>query len=63
MAISYSCDRCGYKTTEPGRVMRYLVQVTAEQPVQSCEVDLCDKCIETAWKVINDQLFRADKQG
>ena len=61
MGISYSCDRCGFKTTEAGPVVRYLLEITADQPVQSCEVDLCDKCIETAWKVINDQLFRSDK--
>lgn len=62
MAITYSCDRCGFKTTESGVVTRYAIEIKSDQPVQSCAVDLCDKCLETAWKGIRDQLFRVEKQ-
>ncbi len=62
MAINFCCDRCGFKTTEPGTVNRYTVEINGESPVESCTVDLCDKCIETAWKRINELLFRSEKQ-
>ena len=60
MAITHSCDRCGCKTVDSGAVKRYSVEISAEQPVHTCTVDLCDQCLETAWKTIRDQLFRAD---
>lgn len=63
MGITYSCDRCGFKTVQSGEVARYTVQISNDQPVQSCTVDLCDKCIETAWMNIREQLFRAQKQS
>jgi len=62
MAITYSCDRCGFKTQKTDDVKRYTVEIQSDGPVQSCTVDLCDKCIETAWKGIRDQLFRTEKQ-
>ncbi len=63
MAVTFSCDRCGFKTVEAGKVVRYVLEISADQPIQSCEVDLCDKCLETAWNVIRDQLFRSDRQS
>ena len=63
MGITYSCDRCGFKTVQSGEVTRYTVQISTEKPVHSCTVDLCDKCIETAWMNIREQLFRAQKQS
>lgn len=62
MAINYSCDRCGFKTVKSGEVTRYTVEISTNRPIQTCTVDLCDKCLETAWKSIHDQLFRMDKQ-
>lgn len=62
MAITYSCDRCGFKSVKTDAVKRYTVEIKAEKPVQTCTVDLCDKCLETAWNGINEQLFRRDKQ-
>ena len=63
MAITHSCDRCGFKTIRTDDVKRYTLQISQDDPVQSCTVDLCDKCLETAWKRICDQLFRTDKQA
>ena len=66
MAITYSCDRCGFKSVKTDAVKRYTVEIKAkikaEKPAQTCIVDLCDKCLETAWNGINEQLFRRDKQ-
>jgi len=63
MAVTYSCDRCGFKTTNDGEVLRCTVEITSTEPVKSCTVDLCEKCIETAWKNIREQIFRADRQS
>lgn len=63
MAITYSCDRCGFKTVQSGEVTRFTVEIKSDRPVQACTVDLCDKCLETAWKGIREQLFRVDKQN
>ena len=63
MAIMYSCDRCGYKTVDSVPVKRYQVRIGDEATEHECTVDLCDQCLETAWKTIRDQLFRGEKQG
>jgi hypothetical protein len=63
MAIIYACDRCGQKTTKAGEVKRYVITVAHEAPVYECTTDLCDKCIETAWRAIQDQCFRTDRHS
>jgi len=62
MAVTYSCDRCGFKTTREGEVLHYTVEIASGEPIKSCEVDLCEKCIDTVWKNIREQMFRADRQ-
>lgn len=60
MAINFCCDRCGFKTTKTGTVNRYTVEINGECSVESCTVDLCDTCVQTVWKRINELLFRSD---
>jgi hypothetical protein len=63
MAIVHTCDRCGFKSLNPGEVVRYVVSMTSDRPppIQSCEVDLCKTCTETAWRGIREHLFRIDR--
>lgn len=83
MAVTYTCDRCGFKTEEVRVVHRYTMSLIPEgagdDPFAarfpdnaadkdasndaglSTTVDLCHKCIDRAWRVISDQLFKADR--
>jgi hypothetical protein len=77
MAVTYVCDRCGYRTEDLGIVKRYMLALTPEDngtagavparsrktadPAKARTVDLCDKCVDRAWRVIAEQLFKAEK--
>jgi len=92
MAVTFTCDRCGFRTEQPGPVKRYTLSLTPQPsngsdraslppfphrsgksstPDPSADgavvselartVDLCDKCVERAWRVIGERLFHAER--
>lgn len=77
MAVKYACDRCGFKTEESGVVKRYSLALTPDKDggvvpgtaasadstdaARARTIDLCDKCVDRAWRVIAEQLFRGEK--
>jgi hypothetical protein len=77
MAVTYVCDRCGFRTEDVGIVKRYMLALTPEdngaagavaprarkapEATKARTVDLCDKCVDRAWRVIAEQLFKAEK--